>query len=645
VLIASPSDVPNERNTIAQALHDWNSLNAQAQGMMLQPVMWETHSAPAMGKRPQGIINDQVVRECDMLIGAFWTRLGSPTGIEESGTVEEIKWFLENDKPVMLYFSKAEVYLELVDLDQLRKLREFKQSIRNMGIQEEYNSCDDLKHKLSRQLTIVIREMDVSPSIDKRAVEAARASTRENTDTVKHLVASQSIQTAIGRDGDSGEGAFVPARARDYIPAHPFGAEIDVYSEEYDWLAHSMVPTKEIDKYSRVAVGTDQCNRPYQAARLNISAMSFGALGANAIEALNLGAKIGGFYHDTGEGGLSPYHLKHGGDLVWEIGSGYFGCHDGKGNFDPGRFSECAANPAVVMTEIKLSQGATPGRGGILPGIKVTAEIAEMRNVPVGEDCVSPAYHTAFSTPIGLLEFAARMRELSGGKPVGIKLCVGYPHELFAVMKAMLETGILVDFVVIDGAEGGTGAAPTEPSDRIGMALREGLILARNGLVGSHLKGRVKLAASGKVNSGAAIAMNAALGADWCNAARGFMFSLGCVKSMRCHTDTCPTGVATQSAERQHGLLISEKAQQVARFQQAALDALYEIVASAGLRSPDEFTPDGLRQRINSAQMRSINEIYPFIEPGELIDGARNPLLASWWRQADPHSFAKRVSR
>lgn len=446
-----------------------------------------------------------------------------------------------------------------------------------------------------------------------------------------------------GRPFSHDERALVYARAKGDISTHPFGTELDVYSEEYEWLAHSIAPSRNAEKYSRVTVGTDQCSKPYKAARLNISAMSFGALGGNAIEALNLGAKIGGFYHDTGEGGLSPYHLKHGGDVVWEIGSGYFGCRDAQGNFEPEHFRERAAHEAVVMTEIKLSQGAKPGHGGLLPGSKVTAEIAKIRDIPMGEDCLSPPYHSAFSTPRELLEFAAKMRDLSGGKPVGIKLCVGYPHELFAVVKAMLETGILVDFIVIDGAEGGTGAAPTELSDRVGMPLREGLILARNALVGANLKGKVKLAASGKVNSGAAIAMNAALGADWCNAARSFMFSLGCVQSMRCHTDTCPTGVATQSPARQRGLVIPEKAERVARFQKATLDALHDIVVACGLQSPDEFSPECLRQRINAAEMRSIDEIYPFVAPGELIDGARDPRLAAWWHAADPESFARRT--
>lgn len=443
-----------------------------------------------------------------------------------------------------------------------------------------------------------------------------------------------------GRPFSHDERALVYARAHAAEDAHPFGTELDVYSGEYEWLAHSITPNPAAPADSRVTVGTDQCGKPYQASRLNISAMSFGALSANAIEALNLGAKIGGFYHDTGEGGLSPYHLKHGGDIVWELGSGYFGACDAKGGFDPERFRDHAASDAVKMVEIKLSQGAKPGHGGLLPGAKVSKEIAETRGVPEGVDCQSPAAHSAFSTPHELVEFAAKLRDLAGGKPVGIKLCIGYPHEFFAVVKAMLASGILIDFVVIDGAEGGTGAAPTELSDRVGMPLREGLIVARNALAGTGLKGKVKLAASGKVASGAAIAMNAALGADWCNAARAFMFSLGCVQSMRCHTDTCPTGVATQSPARQRGLVVEEKAQRVANFHRATLRALHEMVVSAGLTSPDDFRPWHLRQRINVAEMRQMDHIYQFIEEGALL-GEVDPtsVCGRWWREANADSF------
>jgi glutamate synthase domain-containing protein 2 len=443
-----------------------------------------------------------------------------------------------------------------------------------------------------------------------------------------------------GRPFSHDERALVYARAHAAEDAHPFGTELDVYSGEYEWLAHSMAPRAAAPAETRVIVGNDQCGRPYAAARLNISAMSFGALSANAIEALNLGAKLGDFYHDTGEGGLSPYHLKHGGDLVWELGSGYFGARDAQGRFDPERFRDRAAADAVKMVEIKLSQGAKPGHGGLLPGAKVSAEIAATRGVPEGVDCQSPAAHSAFSTPRELVEFAAKLRDLAGGKPVGIKLCVGYPHELYAVAKAMLASGIYLDFIVIDGAEGGTGAAPHELSDRVGMPLREGLVIARNGLVGAGIKSRVKLAASGKVASGAAIAMNAALGADWCNAARAFMFSLGCVQSMRCHTDTCPTGVATQSKARQRGLVVEEKAERVANFQRATLRALHEMVVAAGLDSPDDFRPWHLRQRINVAEMRQMDQIFTFVDEGELLS-APDPTtrVGRWWREADAETF------
>ena len=445
-----------------------------------------------------------------------------------------------------------------------------------------------------------------------------------------------------GRPFSIDDRSLVYARAKGDVDAHPFGTELDVYSGEYEWLAHSMVPNSSAPRDMRVTIGSDQCAKPYSASRLNISAMSFGSLGANAIEALNLGAKIGGFYHDTGEGSISPYHRKHGGDIVWELGSGYFGCRTKDGQFDPEHFRDRAQADQVRMTEIKMSQGAKPGHGGVLPGPKVTKEIAETRDIEEGKDCLSPAAHSAFSTPKELLEFAARMRDMSGGKPVGIKLCVGFPHELMAVVKAMLATGITLDFIVIDGAEGGTGAAPTELSDRVGMPLREGLIIARNALVGAGLKGQVKLAASGKVSSGAAIAMNAALGADWCNAARSFMFSLGCVQSMKCHTDLCPTGVATQSPARQRGLVVPEKAERVARFHKSTINALHEIVVAAGLNSPDDFRPSHLRQRINVAEMKQMDEIYPFVKEGELIGGTEHDTLRRWWDAADPDSFRRR---
>ena len=442
-----------------------------------------------------------------------------------------------------------------------------------------------------------------------------------------------------GRPYDRVMRSLVYARAKNQEDAHPFGTELDVYSEEYEALCHSISPNANAPKRTRVHIGTDQCSKPYDAARLNISAMSFGALGSHAIEALNLGAKMGDFYHDTGEGGLSPYHLKHGGDIVWEIGSGYFGARDKDGKFDPEAFREKAQYDQVKMTEIKLSQGAKPGHGGLLPAPKVTEEIAKTRQVPAHEDCLSPPGHSAFSTPREMLEFAAKMRDLSGGKPVGIKLCVGMPHEIFAICKAMIDSGITLDFIVVDGGGGGTGAAPLELSDHVGLPLRIGLYYVNNALIGTGLKDKVRLAASEKVYSGASLAMNAALGANWCNAARAFMFSLGCVQSLRCHTGTCPTGIATSSPARQRGLVIPEKAQRVANFQSKTLDSLHDIVVACGLENPDQFTPRHLRQWKNNAEMVPWSQVVNEIEPGRLLDDPDGTAFADYWRMADPDTF------
>ena len=429
------------------------------------------------------------------------------------------------------------------------------------------------------------------------------------------------------------------ARAKGELDVHPFGTELDVYSEEYEWLAHSMVPRSDAPPEWRVSVGGSQCRQPYSASLLNISAMSFGSLSANAIRALNKGAKAGNFYHDTGEGGVSRYHLSEGGDLVWEIGSGYFGCRYKDGRFNPEMFAQTAAREQIKMIEIKLSQGAKPGHGGVLPGPKVTEEIAEARGVAKGEACVSPAAHSTFSTPIGLVEWAAQLRELSGGKPVGAKLCIGKPHEFLALVKAMLETGITFDFIVIDGAEGGTGAAPVEFSNRVGMPLREGLILARNALVGSGLKPEIRLAAAGKVHSGAGIAMNLGLGADWCNAGRAFMFALGCVQSMQCHTDRCPTGVATQDPARQRGLVVEDKWERVARFQRQTLATLREMVMAMGYENPWQINPASISQRLDAARAEPLDRVHRFLEPGELLSDAAGTPYARYWQAAQAGSF------
>lgn len=444
-----------------------------------------------------------------------------------------------------------------------------------------------------------------------------------------------------GRPFSHQERALVYARAKGELDSHPMGTELDVYSDEYEWLGHSVVPNDSAPEWWRVDIGGPDCKQPYSSALLNISAMSFGSLSANAISALNLGARMGNFAHNTGEGSISRYHRSHGGDLIWEIGSGYFGCRKKDGGFDAALFAENASSDQVKMVEIKLSQGAKPGHGGVLPASKVTEEIAEARGIPVGEDCLSPASHSTFSTPIGLLEWVAELRELSGGKPTGFKLCVGQPHEVFAVAKAMLETGITPDFITVDGAEGGTGAAPLELSNNVGMPLREGLIMVRNALVGTGLKDRIRIAAAGKIHSGAQLAKSFAMGADYCNAARPFMFSLGCVQSMQCHTGNCPTGVATQKAWRQRGLVVEDKAPRVARFQRQTVHSLREIVVAMGLEDPWSIRPHDMRERLNGARSDAIDCIYDFVGEGELLSSPGDSELSRYWNRAQAGSFQR----
>jgi glutamate synthase domain-containing protein 2 len=368
--------------------------------------------------------------------------------------------------------------------------------------------------------------------------------------------------------------------------------------------------------------------------------MSYGALSANAIRALNKGASLGGFAHDTGEGGISPHHREFGGDLIWEIGSGYFGCRSKDGAFDPQRFAAEAGNPQIKMIELKLSQGAKPGHGGVLPAAKITPEIAEIRGVPLGVDCVSPAMHSTFRTPIELIGFIDRLRELSGGKPAGFKLCVGHPWEFMALCKAMLETGSTPDFIVIDGTEGGTGAAPLEFMDHVGMPLRDGLSFVHNALVGCGLRDRIRLGASGKVTSAFDMARIMALGADWCNAARGFMFAVGCIQAQHCHTDKCPTGVATQDPARQRAIVVPDKAERVASFHRETVKALTEIIAAAGLSHPDELQPQHFMQRASADRTLSFAELYPVMNSGELLAEIKSPYIRDAWSKANPNSFA-----
>ncbi len=435
----------------------------------------------------------------------------------------------------------------------------------------------------------------------------------------QYLVEGDQEQTPFSRSQRS----LVYARAKNEISDRPFGTLVDVYRNGYEFIAHSTRPVPVADPASfRVLIGGADCAQPYPASVFNISAMSFGALSANAIRALNKGAKLGGFAHDTGEGSISRYHREHGGDLIWEIGSGYFGCRTDEGGFDPVRFAEQASDPQVKMIELKISQGAKPGMGGILPAAKITVEISETRGIPRGRDCISPSRHSAFSTPIELMQFIGELRKLSGGKPVGFKLCIGQPWEFMGVVKAMLETNILPDYIVVDGGEGGTGAAPFEFTDHLGMPMREGLLFVHNTLVGAGLRGRIKVGAAGKIISAFDIATAMALGADWTNAGRGFMFAIGCIQSLACHTNRCPVGVATQDAVRQRALDVGDKGDRVYHYHRNTLLGLSEMIAAAGLDHPAQLSPHHLVRRVSLTEIRLFSQLHIFLEEGELLAGA-----------------------
>ena len=387
-------------------------------------------------------------------------------------------------------------------------------------------------------------------------------------------------------------------------------------------------------------VGGERCLQPYSMSVFNISAMSFGSLSAAAIEALNQGAKLGGFAHDTGEGAISPYHKKHGGDLIWELGTGYFGCRNHNGTFSAEKFAERSRIEQVKMIEIKLSQGAKPGKGGVLPKEKITPEIAETRDVPMDADCVSPASHSAFTTPREMVQFWQQLRELSGGKPVGFKLCVGQPWQFMAIVKAMIEADNYPDFIVVDGAEGGTGAAPVEFMDNVGMPLLDGFLLVHNTLVGAGVRDKIKIGVSGKIISAFDIARMLALGADWCNSARGFMFAVGCIQSRACHTNKCPTGVATQDPYRQRALHIPDKAQRVYNFHKNTLKSLAAIVGAVGLHHPKDLQAYHIARRLENGQIKLLSKFYYFTEPGVLLNlSARSDVFNQMWVMANPDSF------
>ena len=465
----------------------------------------------------------------------------------------------------------------------------------------------------------------------------------------QYFLESDSEATPFSRSQRS----LVYQRAKGEPDKRPFGTQLDVHAVGYEWINHSVVPSRLSTHDFRVWVGGSStspnpgCTQPYPLSIFNISAMSFGALSANAILALNSGAKQGGFAHDTGEGSISQYHRVHGGDLIWEVASGYFGCRNEDGSFNPEKFSVNAREPQVKMIELKLSQGAKPGHGGMLPGAKVTIEIANARGIRAGVDCLSPASHSEFSNPVEMMQFIARLRALSGGKPTGFKLCIGHPWEWFAMVKAMLQTGITPDFIVVDGAEGGTGAAPLEFTDHVGVPLQEGLRLVHNTLRGAGLRDRIKLGCAGKVISAFDIARLMALGADWCNSARGFMFALGCLQAQNCHTGHCPTGVTTQDPIRQKALVVGDKAQRVYNFHQQTLHALKELVEAAGLNHPSEITADHIVRRGSDQKVQLLAQaILTQMPDGALLGNdlsGLSPIYALYWPQATAESFGKVV--
>lgn len=431
----------------------------------------------------------------------------------------------------------------------------------------------------------------------------------------QYFIESETDGTPVPREIRS----LVYQRAKQQTDTLPFGTQRNVYDEGYEWLSHSLQPQHVDPSSLRVLVGGPQCKKPYLASIFNVSAMSYGALSKNAVLALNGGAKLGGFYHNTGEGGVSPYHLAEGGDLVWQVGTGYFGCRTADGNFAPEIFREMAAKENIKMIEIKLSQGAKPAHGGILPAAKITPEIVAIRKVEPGKDVISPPAHKAFSTPLGLLQFVQQLRELSGGKPIGFKLCLGQPYEFVAICKAMLESGIMPDFITVDGGEGGTGAAPLEFSNSVGAPLEEGLSFVHDVLTGFDLRKHIRVICSGKVMTGFHIFSRLALGADICNSARGMMLALGCIQARRCNTNHCPTGVATSNEELVYGLVPSDKKVRVYNYQKHTVHAFAELLGAAGLTSIRQISRHHVNRRSASEGVKTYASLFPTVETGSFL--------------------------
>ncbi|WP_171212400.1 FMN-binding glutamate synthase family protein [Ruegeria sp. HKCCA5426] len=432
---------------------------------------------------------------------------------------------------------------------------------------------------------------------------------------------------------------LVYSRAKGQVDTQAFGTQYDIMTVGYHRANHSLAPKDVPESEERVTLGGPQCKQPYSASRLNVSAMSFGALSANAIRALNGGAKDGGFAHNTGEGGLSPHHLAEGGDIIWQIGTGYFGCRTHEGAFDKDKFSEKARNPVVKAIEIKLSQGAKPSHGGVLPAAKVDQEIADIRGVPLHQDVISPPIHSAFDGPTGLLEFVKHLRDMSDGKPIGFKLCIGRPSEFMAICKAMLETEILPDFITIDGSEGGTGAAPVEFTNRLGMPLNEALIFVNNCLRGVGLRDKIRIICSGKVATGYDMVEKFALGADMCNAARAMMFAVGCIQALHCNTNRCPSGVATQDPVRGRAVNVPQKRQRVHRYHDATLESFRELLGAMGKSTVSELRPSDIRRRTADEREHSYGELYTFLEEGALLTESIPAEFKADWDLAQASRF------
>jgi glutamate synthase domain-containing protein 2 len=441
--------------------------------------------------------------------------------------------------------------------------------------------------------------------------------------------------------------SLIYQRAKKDISTTPFGTQLNVYEEGYEWMSHSIAAIDHhiLPAYPACKVGGPTCHKPYDLSILNVSAMSFGSLSSAAVEALNGGAAMGGFAHNTGEGGIAPHHLKHGGDLIYQIGTGYFGSRTLDGHFSEELFSDKTKDDRVKMIEIKLSQGAKPGHGGILPAKKVSLEIAAIRNVVANQDVISPSYHTAFTTPLEMVHFIQKLRVASGGKPIGFKLCVGHKHEFIAICKAIVETGIKPDFITVDGGEGGTGAAPLEFSNYVGMPLKEGLVFVYDTLVGFNIKKEITLIAAGKVASGFHIIRNIALGADACYSARAMMMAIGCIQALECNKNTCPTGVATQDPALMKGLDIADKKVRVFNYHKETLASFNELLAAAGMKNPDELNRSHIHRRLSMNESMRYSDIYPYIPESSLLDKASVPdVWRAEWSKATSSSFAPKYT-